>query len=99
MGLALGSGLIFLIVWLRGRGIKLAWYEWLVGILGITTLLFTIQNYQASVAELEPTAPGMFLVVFGIPAVILLALAVFLVWFRHFRVVKKEKGSSQAAKA
>jgi len=110
MGLALGTGLIFLIIWLRSRGVNLAWYELLTGLLGIALLLFAYQNYQASVAEFEPTAPGMFLLVFGLPGLILLLLSVFLVWFRNFRAAclawfrnrrapKDGRGSTKTAKA
>ena len=88
-GLALGAGLIFLIVWLRGCGIKVAWYEWLLGVLGVALILFAYQNFQASVAENHPKVPGMFLLVFGLPGLIILMLTVFLTWFRHFRANKK----------
>ena len=97
MGLALGMGFMLLIVWLHGRGTRLAWYEWLLGVLGVAFILFAFQNYQASVAEFEPTAPGMFLLVFGLPGLIMLALAIFLVWLRHFRVGKNNSGTSGAA--
>lgn len=97
LGLALGAGLLFLVVWLRGRGVNLAWYEWLLGLLGIALLLFACQNYQASVAEFQPTAPRMFLLVFGLPALLLLILTVFLVWFRHYRARKKDRAGSETA--
>ena len=57
--------------WLKLRNIILRWYEWVLGIAGLALLLFTLQNYYASKAEFEPTAPVMFLVVFGIPALVL----------------------------
>lgn len=99
MGIALGAGLLFLVVWLRGRGIRPAWYEWVLGLLGIALLLFAYQNYQASVAELQPNAPGKFLLVFGLPGFILLILAVFLVWLRYFLANKKGKDAPEAAGA
>ena len=88
LGIALGSGLLLLVLWLKSRGINLKWYEWILGLIGVALMLFTLQNYQASVAELEPNAPGMFLLVFGTPALFFILLTAFLVWFRTFRARK-----------
>ena len=88
LGIALGAGLLLLVLWLRTRGINLTWYEWVLGIIGMALMLFTLQNYQASVSEFEPTAPGMFLLVFGIPALAFILLTAFLVWFRQYRAKK-----------
>ena len=63
-----------LIFWMRGRGMAFKWYEWLMGIIGLALLLFTAQNYFGSQVESEPTAANMFLLVSGLPAVILLVL-------------------------
>ena len=75
IGLILGAALLGLILWLRGRDIRVTWYEWLIGVIGLLLLLFTIQNFAGSFIELEPTAAWMFLLVTGLPALILLALA------------------------
>jgi hypothetical protein len=82
MGIALGAGLLLLVLWLRAKGINLRWYEYLLGFIGLALLLFTLQNYQASIAEYEPTAPMMFLLVFGIPGLVFLLIAVGLVLLR-----------------
>ena len=84
-GIAIGAGLLFLVLWLRSRGISLKWYEYLLGFIGLILLIFTLQNYEASVAELEPNAPVMFLLVFGIPGLVFLLITAFLVWFRWHR--------------
>ena len=89
LGLALGSGLIFLIIWLRSRGTKLAWYEWVLGGFGVGLMLFALQNCFAAIDELQPIAPGRYLLVFGLPGLLILAGAVSLIWYRHFRVGKK----------
>ena len=47
----------------------------LIGLKGVALLLFTVQNYFGSQAELEPKAANMFLLVTGLPAVILLLVA------------------------
>ena len=72
-----------LVFWINQSGIKLTWYEWLIGIIGWTLLLFAIQNYFGSVNEAEPKAANMFLLVTGLPAVVLLALTGFLAWRRR----------------
>lgn len=85
-GLVIGAGLVTLALWLRGRRIVVRWYEWLICILGLGLLLFTIQNFVASFAEYEEFAAWTFLWVFGLPSVILLAVACFLPWRRHRKV-------------
>lgn len=94
LGIALGSGLLLLVLWLKSRGVSIKWYEYLLGFLGLALLIFTWQNYQASIAEYEPNAPVMFLLVFGIPGLVLLLLATFLVWFRQFRSSSKAAGET-----
>ena len=75
IALVLGVALAALVLWLRDRNIAVKWYEWLIGVVGLLLLLFTIQNFVTSFAEVEATAPWMFLLVLGLPALILLALA------------------------
>ena len=75
IGLVAGAALLALVLWLRGRDIKVTWYEWLIGAIGLLLLLFTIQNLVGSLAELESTAAYMFLLVTGLPSLILLAVA------------------------
>ncbi|MGI2335898.1 MAG: dehalogenase [Dehalogenimonas sp.] len=74
IGLILGAFLIWLFSFLKDKGITMKWYEWVVGLIGLFLLLFTIQNYFGSLAELEPTAANMFLLVTGLPAIILLVV-------------------------
>ena len=75
IGLIAGAAVLGLVLWMRGRDISVKWYEWLIGAIGLLLLLFTIQNYAGSLAELESTAANMFLLVSGLPAIILLAVA------------------------
>jgi len=75
IGLVVGAALLALALWLKGRGIRVTWYEWLIGAVGLLLLLFTIQNFTGSLAELESTAAYMFLLVTGLPALILLVVA------------------------
>ena len=76
IGLVVGAALVGLVMWLRGNDVKVAWYEWCVGGIGLLLLLFTILNFAGSFAVTEPTAAAwMFLLVTGLPALILLVLA------------------------
>ncbi len=75
IGLIAGAAVLGLVLWMRGKDVSVKWYEWLVGAIGLMLLLFTIQNYAGSLAELESTAANMFLLVSGLPAVILLAVS------------------------
>ena len=82
VALILGAAVAALVLWLNSRGIKVSWYEWLIGIVGLLLLLFTIQNYFASLNEFESGAATIFLLVTGLPSVILLAIASGLAWRR-----------------
>jgi len=72
-----------LVLWLRAKDIKVSWYEWLIGVIGLLLLLFTIQNYFAVQAEWESDAANMFILVTGLPAVILMVVAGLLSWRRQ----------------
>ena len=78
-----GAGLVALVLWFRNRNIKVTWYEWLIGALGLLLLLFAIQNFVSAFAELEPQASWKLLLVLGLPALILLGVAGSLVWRRQ----------------
>ena len=89
IGLVIGAGLVTLVLWLRNRRIAVTRYEWLIGAIGLGLLLFTIQNIVGSLAELEPVAPRMFLLVFGLPAIVLLVVGCLLPWFRYRRAANQ----------
>jgi len=75
IGLVAGAAILGLVQWMRSKNVSLTWYEWLIGIVGLALLLFTIQNFFGSFAELEPTAAWMFLLVTGLPSLIFLAVS------------------------
>ncbi len=75
VGLLVGAGLIGLELWVRNKNLTVTWYDRLIGAVGMILLLFTIQNSVTAITELESTASLMFLLVFGLPALILLAVA------------------------
>ncbi len=74
-GLIVGGSLLALTFWLRKQNATVNWYEWVIGAIGLLMLLFTLQNFFASFVEREASAAYMFLLVTGLPAIILLAVA------------------------
>jgi len=74
IGLIVGAALLWLVSFMKSKDMAFKWYEWVIGIIGLALLLFTIQNFFGSQAELEPKAASMFLLVTGLPAVILLVV-------------------------
>lgn len=79
LGLLIGAG----IYWLATQNkFKLTWYEWVLGVLGVILVLFALQNYSASQFELEPRAGGIMLWMFGLPGLVLMAIAGVLSWMQ-----------------
>lgn len=74
-GLIIGAAVLWLVTWMRSRNTQLPWYFWVIGGVGIVLLLLTIQSYFATIAEWEPAAANLSLLVLGLPAIILLAAA------------------------
>jgi len=83
IGLATGIGFTLLIRWLRERNIKTSWYDWLIGIVGILLLFFTIQNFYAGFQERVSQASWMFALVTGVPSLVLLGIPALQVWRRN----------------
>jgi hypothetical protein len=83
LGLIIGVGGWWLVSWTRARQVRVTWYEWLLTAVAVIFALLAIQNYAASIAELEPQAAWILLALFGVPAVIFAAIAWFLVWRRR----------------
>ncbi|AGG07022.1 MULTISPECIES: hypothetical protein [Dehalococcoides] len=74
IGLIVGA-LILGLIWLfRKSNFNLNWYEWIIGLIGLALILFTIQNFFGSLAEMESKAAAMFWLVTGLPGLILLAV-------------------------
>lgn len=75
IGGLLVAGIAFLINVIRKNNVSVRWYEWLIGILGMVLFLFTIQNFYTAFEELAPKAAWMFLLVTGLPSLILMAIS------------------------
>ena len=83
LGLAIGAGILAFVFWARNNNVQTKWYEWLIGIIGVLLVLFAIQNYFASLAEFEAGAGTLYLLIAGLPGIILGALAWILVQRRQ----------------
>jgi protein-S-isoprenylcysteine O-methyltransferase Ste14 len=75
IGLVIGAALLALVMQMRNKNFSIKWYEWLIGIVGMLLLLFTIQNSFALITEVQPTAAWMIWLIVGLPGLILLAVA------------------------
>ena len=75
IALILGGLIGAFALWMRSKDMKMAWYTWLIGIAGLFLFLFTIQNYVGSNNEFESEAASMFLLILGLPSVVLIAIA------------------------
>ena len=82
IGLIVGVAVLALSLWLRNNNIAVKWYEWLIGVLGLLLVLFSIPNFTGSFAEREPAAAWMFLLLLILPGVVLMAVAFQLIWRR-----------------
>ena len=97
IGLAVGAGLVALVLLVHNLKIAVKPYDWLIAFVGLGFLLFTLQNFTASFAEHEATAAWNFLWMFGTPGIVLLAIAFFLPWNR--RRLKPNSSSSKLARS
>ena len=77
--LVIGAAVTTLVFWLRSRDIKVAWYEWLIGAIGLLLLVFAIQNFVGAGLEAESDAATKYLGIVGVPALVLMAVSVSLV--------------------
>ena len=81
-GLLIG-GLVWLVLWIRSANISVKWYEWLIGAIGLLIMIGAAENFFAAFKEFESGAAWKYLLVLGLPALILLAVAVQLVMRRN----------------
>ena len=75
VALILGAVIGGLLLWMRSRNMNLTWYEWVIGVIGLLMVLFGVQNYFGSVAEVEISAAPMYLLVIALPGLVLLVVA------------------------
>ena len=83
VALVVGAGVAALAMWMRSKGIASKWYEWVIGIIGLAFLLFAIQNFFGSGAEGESDVAGKYILIVGLPSLVLVAISGVLVWRRN----------------
>jgi hypothetical protein len=87
VGLLIGAGFVFLAT---RQTLKLAWFDWIFLVLAVIFALLALQNFTASLAELEPRAAWILLGAFGVPALLFAAIVV-------VRVVRARLSAPKAA--
>jgi hypothetical protein len=74
VGIVLGLGVAYLVASSRSGGLRVRWYQWVLGAIAVVFLLLALQNYLALQSELEPNLASFALIAFGLPGVIAAAL-------------------------
>jgi len=80
---AIVGGLVW---WFKNKGINLTWYEWLIGIIGLLLLAFALQNFFGALSEYEYDAAPLFLLIVGLPGLIMIGVVFQLVNRRKAKV-------------
>ncbi|MFW5709417.1 MAG: hypothetical protein ACOCX5_04265 [Chloroflexota bacterium] len=76
-GFLLGAGALYMY---RHPDVKVAWFDWAMLALAVVFFSLAIINYNGSMDELEPRAASFLLVSFGLPGLILAAIAGVRIW-------------------
>jgi uncharacterized membrane protein len=72
IGIAVGLLLLWVVM---SKKLSMKWYEWVIGLVGLALLLFTVLITTTSYAEDEPKAAQMFMLILGLPSLVLMVLA------------------------
>jgi hypothetical protein len=96
IGLALGAGVVLGVLRMRARGVRTAWYEWLLAAIGVLLIMFAIENARTFSAEFEPAAAGKSILIFGMPGALLILVSAALVLWRFIRRARATRRRSQA---
>ena len=83
VGTIFGIAMLALFWWMRSKAIKVSWYEYLIGGIGLLLLMFAVQNWLGAIREGEPAAIMWYLLFFGVPAIVLLLVAAVGAWRRN----------------
>lgn len=83
IGLILGAAGFWLASWARSRNIRIKWYAWIFIVLAVLVFALTVMDYRTFTAEMEPTAAGNVLWLYGIPGLVLAVIAVGLIWWQN----------------
>lgn len=77
-GFFLGSLITGLAIASNVWNLAISWYVWLIGIIALVLITITLQHYFASMRELESTPAKRGALIMGIPALILVIVAIIL---------------------
>ena len=83
IALVVGAAFVALEWWTRRQNIVVTWYDRLIGAVGVILLLFTLQFYIGSQLEFAPGPANFYLLVVGLPGLLLIAVAGSLIWRRR----------------
>ncbi|OBW61069.1 dehalogenase [Dehalococcoides mccartyi] len=72
-----------LIILMSKRNIRLTWYEWLIGSIGLLFVILAAQHFFGAMSELFPYAAWMGLLIIGLPGAIILTFTWQLVMRRN----------------
>lgn len=74
IGLLLGILFTWTAIKLTSKNLKVLWYEYVLGALGLLLFLFVAQNLVGSIDEWEMQAFWMFVVILGLPSLLLMGI-------------------------
>lgn len=74
IGAVVGGAAVWFFRYEHLRNLNLTWYEWIIAALAVISLLLGIQNFDASMAGLEPGAAWTLFALFAFPAIFLALL-------------------------
>jgi hypothetical protein len=74
IGLLIGAAILAIVYWIRNRNLSLKWYEWLMGAIAVLLIFVAVQHYFGALEEYVSKSAWMGILIFGLPALILLSL-------------------------
>jgi hypothetical protein len=84
--LLIGIGGTSLWFWARNNNKVIRWWDWLIGLFGVFLLMMTLQNITAAGFEEVTATIPWFLLLFGLPGLILLAVV--------FQLIRRRNASA-----
>ena len=80
----------FVVAWVLAKGIKVPWYSWLLGSLGVLALIATAQVGVTTFLERAPFAFWPAMITFGLPGLLMIGIAYQLSYRRNRSAVKTQ---------
>ena len=99
-GLLVGAALVILFLQLKRINVTVKWYEWLIGIIGMLVVVYGLQNvFALAESESSTGAPGTFFLLFALPGIIFLLVAIGLPSIRFITGKYYSRGGQDAQEA